>query len=816
MSTVGQRTKGTIRIYCYIDSWSRFFFGTPHRGSGSASLSKTCLDIGHVFYPNLRSDLVQNLKRTAEELADIGCSAPELLQPLSIVTPYETRPLELLKLAGIVVGRESALLYLTNEMAIPIDADHRAICRFSDPSNPKFRPVLLAIADAISRSAEIRSPAYKEFLNALYFDGFQRRRLLLPDSYKGTFTWIWTHDRFKEWMNGGSKMLWIQGKPASGKSTMMKFIRHGLAEGPYANNHNHIVVDFFYSIRGSDVEQEHVSMLRSIIWQLISPYRSLWPESLVLLLYKIQATSLPSSISDEPGSMTKWFSNWVSVKNLQSLLLSICRYEIRTPITIYVLVDAMDESELLNRRKIATSLLDLTTNHSESFSCPITIKVLVASRPDPTTEAASDRCIRMNFESQTDQDMRLYIEKSLASLVQQLPSLKHDDWSVIQQTLQRKCQGVFLWVKLILLELEEKYHREGCTIQEMEDILISIPSGLDAMYARMFLVIEAQTVSQRRETEAMLAWTADNPVSHDVMNDIVAIAACSDCGLTRSTLSRNRLGSHAEIEKRVSSRCVNFLEWKRSQDSPAICQFIHATALQFIAAKMSNIEQLLEDQAMKYARFVVDSDPSWLFLTESWPNFKTEQLKRTNLALTIDLFYTLKLPLFGRILVLRNESAKTDLPLRYDIFTNYKPPCVLFVKLYLALLLSAAVQANYVALLSLKLYGYAYMHMMKYYCFDAAISTQDRLYTSFVVRSIRQWFGGDGCSDVSTFFERRTLFCDLTGILSMFTGLEKFDHLAAAAQEPGWLYHVLQKRPICSGFSQLLGKEILLLPVCIL
>ncbi|KAH9215120.1 hypothetical protein DL95DRAFT_501463, partial [Leptodontidium sp. 2 PMI_412] len=89
------------------------FFGTPHRGSGSASLSKTCLDIGHVFYPNLRSDLVQNLKRTAEELADIGCSVPELLQPLSIVTAYETRPLELLKLAGIVVGRESALLYLT-------------------------------------------------------------------------------------------------------------------------------------------------------------------------------------------------------------------------------------------------------------------------------------------------------------------------------------------------------------------------------------------------------------------------------------------------------------------------------------------------------------------------------------------------------------------------------------------------------------------------------------------------------------------------------------------------------------------------------
>ena len=60
----------------------------------------------------------------------------------------------------------------------------------------------------------------------------------------------------------------------------------------------------------------------------------------------------------------------------------------------------------------------------------------------------------MNFESQTDQDIRIYIEKELTSLSEQLPSLRHDDLSIIQETLQRKCQGIFLWVKLVMLELQ--------------------------------------------------------------------------------------------------------------------------------------------------------------------------------------------------------------------------------------------------------------------------------------------------------------------------------------------------------------------------
>ena len=169
------------------------FFGTPHRGSGAASLMTTCLNIASIVHRNIRSDLVEHLERTAEELADIGSSSPELLESLSIISAYETRALDLFRPAGIIVTRDSALLDLSNEMAIPVDADHRAICRFSSSDDTRFRPVLLATANIVKEIVRKTDKIYQACLNLLYFKEFQQRRLLLPDPHQATFKWIWSH-----------------------------------------------------------------------------------------------------------------------------------------------------------------------------------------------------------------------------------------------------------------------------------------------------------------------------------------------------------------------------------------------------------------------------------------------------------------------------------------------------------------------------------------------------------------------------------------------------------------------------------------------
>lgn len=168
---------------------------------------KVCMDIVNIVGLGLRADLVENLKRNAIELADIGSSSPELLESLTIVTAYELRALSVFKPAGIIVPRDSALLNISNEMAIPIDADHQAVCRFSNPDDTRYRPVLLATANMIRNEVHRTDIIYKACLNALYFAEFQERRLLLPDPHQATFKWIWSHQSFIEWQGAGSKML---------------------------------------------------------------------------------------------------------------------------------------------------------------------------------------------------------------------------------------------------------------------------------------------------------------------------------------------------------------------------------------------------------------------------------------------------------------------------------------------------------------------------------------------------------------------------------------------------------------------------------
>ncbi len=66
-----------------------------------------------------------------------------------------------------VVEKESAHLRLSNETLLPVNADHRAMCRFSDAENQKFRPVkdaIVAMARNSGRSVESLAPPFCEFL----------------------------------------------------------------------------------------------------------------------------------------------------------------------------------------------------------------------------------------------------------------------------------------------------------------------------------------------------------------------------------------------------------------------------------------------------------------------------------------------------------------------------------------------------------------------------------------------------------------------------------------------------------------------------
>ncbi|KAH8841536.1 hypothetical protein MCOR14_004610 [Pyricularia oryzae] len=74
---------------------------------------------------------------------------------------------------------------------------------------------------------------HDRFLGSLKFPGMNERRNNVVESHSDTFRWIFdkskhehsqTWSSFVDWLQSSKKLYWINGKPGSGKSTLMKFI----------------------------------------------------------------------------------------------------------------------------------------------------------------------------------------------------------------------------------------------------------------------------------------------------------------------------------------------------------------------------------------------------------------------------------------------------------------------------------------------------------------------------------------------------------------------------------------------------------------
>lgn len=127
---------------------SIYFLGTPHRGS---DLAKTLSNILKISYGP--KSFVTALERNSESIESINESFRHFADDLQLRSFYETVPLNLVFLTKeIIVDRSSAILGYRNERPVPLNADHRSICKFDTPSDPNYqtlRHAFIATLDSI-------------------------------------------------------------------------------------------------------------------------------------------------------------------------------------------------------------------------------------------------------------------------------------------------------------------------------------------------------------------------------------------------------------------------------------------------------------------------------------------------------------------------------------------------------------------------------------------------------------------------------------------------------------------------------------------
>jgi hypothetical protein len=125
----------------------------------------------------------------------------------------------------------------------------------------------------------IYSGEFQAILADLYTPETRHRLLQVESAFKDTFEWIYSNESlgFQTWLDSDAPLFWIRGKPASGKSTLMKKI--------YSDSTTRVSIQrpgckssfaaFFFHDRGSYTQKSLEGLLKEILHQILKDASSL-------------------------------------------------------------------------------------------------------------------------------------------------------------------------------------------------------------------------------------------------------------------------------------------------------------------------------------------------------------------------------------------------------------------------------------------------------------------------------------------------------------------------------------------------------------
>lgn len=372
-----------------------------------------------------------------------------------------------------------------------------------------------------------------ECLRSLQFDNTRYDKI--SKEHEGSFDWIWSHNEYKSWSESGtSRLLYIQGKPGSGKSTLMRYFnRNLLLKEPAAQQA--VVARFFYSFRDGELQRSHHNMLLSIVYEILHQDESFF--------YHYCQTEYRAHQRNEV--LSEW--NYDSLKRI---LRSLQYY--RTSKPYYLTIDAVDESEEKDRRETLGLLFELCSSMKHSV-----VKIIMASRPVAQVEARRSQFHNfIKLEDETRLDIYNYAQSQLRGL---------NSTDLLAQAtayMLQNAQGVFLWVKLISEQLIEA-HEEGCSEEEVFELLQQLPTELEDFYGLMLEKMKHNKSSILHAAKLFrLVLFARRPLTVDEILHALSIPDCVNSDL-------RFIPSDASLEKRLpsSERVIlssggNFLEFK--------------------------------------------------------------------------------------------------------------------------------------------------------------------------------------------------------------------------------------------------------------
>jgi hypothetical protein len=368
-------------------------------------------------------------------------------------------------------------------------------------------------------------------LSRLQFPKMTHRREAIIEAHKRTFSWIYRDpgecyydgssdlmrpwSSFVEWLRHDGNIYWINGKPGSGKSTLMRDITE--TRETYQNlkrwsgSAELQVSSFYFWNSGTREQRSQRGLLRSLLFEILRKR----PD----LIRHIFRAEWDDARSNSREMIPEWLSRRDDVFSLDQLQDGFAHLATLTTeqFKLCFFIDGLDEFE-----GDFEAMIELFKGVSKFPN----VKVCVSSRPLLVFEEAFENDPGLRLQDLTYKDIRLYVSDKLEGhpKMQQLSKSKPVLAAAFAKEIVSKANGVFLWVHLVTASLLDGL-RNRDDISDLQQRLLQIPSGLDSLYSHILDRIDPFYMKQASRIFQIYYSATDIDVRLTVMELELAVTA---------------------------------------------------------------------------------------------------------------------------------------------------------------------------------------------------------------------------------------------------------------------------------------------------
>ncbi|KAH9167691.1 hypothetical protein EDB89DRAFT_2232237 [Lactarius sanguifluus] len=379
--------------------------------------------------------------------------------------------------------------------------------------------------------------------------------------HEGTAGWFFESNQFKSWKLTGS-LLWIHGKPGSGKSVLCSAIINDIRTLCEAGSAS--MAYFYFDFRDVD-KQAHRNLLPSLLIQL-----STRSDAFCDVFSRLYETHDKGARQPSDKDLTQCLKEMLTLPN-------------QGP--VYLILDALDEcpdaSGVPSARKQVLDLLkDLVDLRLSNLHIGVT------SRPEADIRDALESLASQTVSLQDERGQKKDIASYVRSVVYSGSSIfvrrwRKDDKEHVIKTLSEKADGMFRWV-FCQLEVLQK-----CLPQNVQRVLRELPNTLDETYERVLREIGKVNPDQAYRLLQCLT-VANRPLRVDELAEVLAL---DFDGANGGIPVLNSDWRWDDEEQGVLSTCSSLIVVVDDESSKTrVVQFAHFSVKEFLTSdRLSNL-----------------------------------------------------------------------------------------------------------------------------------------------------------------------------------------------------------------------------------